>query len=248
MGVSMRVQARIAAIAAVLLGSTSAHAQSASWTISEASGRVVIRDGAGDHAGARGAAVQAGATVMTGPSARAVLVRGKDFVTLSANARMRLPEAAKAGGLFQMIQEWGNALFRIEHRKDPHFAVQAPYLAAVVKGTTFSVTVTREGSSVQVIEGAVEAATADGGAHELVRPGAVASVMASDRFRLTVQGQNAHSVASPARGRGGAGAPPAPPAPNGESGGGGEHNDAATVDGSASGGSSSRAAGYDDIA
>ena len=234
--------------AAVLLGSmmcsTSAYAQSAAWTISEASGRVVIRDSAGDHPGARGAAVPAGATVMTGASARAILVRGQDFVTLSANARMRLPDAAKAGGLFQMIQEWGNALFRIEHRRDPHFAVQAPYLAAVVKGTTFSVTVTREGSSVQVIEGAVEAATADGGAHELIRPGAVASVMASDRFRLTVQGQNAHSVDSPARGRAGAGAPAAPPTPNGASTGGGDHNDAGAVDASTSGGTGS----YDDIA
>jgi len=230
----------MAAFAAALLCSTSAHAQGAGWRISEASGRVVIRDGAGDHPGARGAAVPAGATVMTGPTGRAILVRGQDFVTLSANARMRLPVAAQAGGLFQMIQEWGNALFRIEHRRDPHFAVQAPYLAAVVKGTTFSVTVTREGSSVQVIEGAVEAATADGGAHELIRPGAVASVMASDRFRLTVQGQNAHSVDSPARGRGGASAP-ATPTPSGASTS-GDHNDAGTVD--ASGGTGS----YDDIA
>ncbi|MEO7689752.1 MAG: FecR family protein [Sphingomonas sp.] len=232
------------AVVAALLCSTSAHAQSAGWTISEASGRVVIRDSAGDHPGARGAAIPSGATVMTGPNGRAILVRGQDFVTLSANARMRLPVAAQSGGLFQMIQEWGNALFRIEHRKDPRFAVQAPYLAAVVKGTTFSVTVTREGSSVQVIEGAVEAATADGGAHELIRPGAVASVMASDRFRLTVQGQNAHSVDSPARGRGGATAPAAP-TPNGASSG-GDHNDGGAVD--ASGGSGSHAAGYDDIA
>ena len=228
------------AAAVALMGSTSAYAQSAPWTISEASGRVVIRDSAGDHAGARGATVPAGATVMTGTTGRAILVRGQDFVTLSANARMRLPGAAQAGGLFQMIQEWGNALFRIEHRKDPHFGVQAPYLAAVVKGTTFSVTVTREGSSVQVIEGAVEAATADGGAHELVRPGAVASVMASDRFRLTVQGQNAHSIDSPARGRAGSSAPVAPPAPNGASAGGGDRNDAGAVDTAAS--------SYDDIA
>ena len=228
------------AAAVALMGSTSAYAQSAPWTISEASGRVVIRDSAGDHAGARGATVPAGATVMTGTTGRAILVRGQDFVTLSANARMRLPGAAQAGGLFQMIQEWGNALFRIEHRKDPHFGVQAPYLAAVVKGTTFSVTVTREGSSVQVIEGAVEAATADGGAHELVRPGAVASVMASDRFRLTVQGQNAHSIDSPARGRAGSSAPVAPPAPNGASAGSGDRNDAGAVDTTGS--------SYDDIA
>jgi len=65
----------------------------------------------------------------------------------------------------------------------------------------------------------------------------VASVMASDRFRLTVQGQNAHSVDSPARGRSGASAPPAQPAPNGESKSGEDRNDSGTVEGSASGGS-----------
>ena len=117
-GVSMIFRAGMFTALAALLCSTSAYAQSAPWTISEASGRVVIRDGAGDHAGARGATVPAGATVMTGATGRAILVRGQDFVTLSANARMRLPGAAQAGGLFQMIQEWGNALFRIEHRKD----------------------------------------------------------------------------------------------------------------------------------
>jgi ferric-dicitrate binding protein FerR (iron transport regulator) len=39
-----------------------------------------------------------------------------------------------------------------------------------VKGTTFSVTVSPTGASVQVIEGAVEVATNDGGARQLVEP------------------------------------------------------------------------------
>ncbi|MFA5964364.1 MAG: FecR family protein, partial [Sphingomonas sp.] len=201
-GVCMLRATGIAAALAGLLITTSAFAQTGPWMISEANGQVVVRDGSGEHAATRGMTVSPGSTVLTGAGGRAVIVRDRDFVTISANARMRVPAPAATAspGLFQLIQEWGNAVFRIEHRPTPHFGVQAPYLAAVVKGTTFSITVAREGTSLQVIEGAVEAATSDGGAHELVRPGTVATVMAADRFRLSVQGQGAHFVDSPQRG------------------------------------------------
>ena len=187
---------------AALMCSTSALAQAGGWTISEASGRVVVRDAGGDRPAGRGTAVAAGATLMTGPGARAVVVRGDDFVTVSANSRIRVPDAAQATGLFQMVSEWGTSVFKIRKQAKPHFAVQTPYLAAVVKGTTFSVTVGRAGASVQVTEGAVEVATGDGGARDLVRPGAVASVSAGDRYRLTVngsQGAGKREIDSPAR-------------------------------------------------
>jgi hypothetical protein len=197
---------------AALLSSSSAFAQTGAWAVSEASGRVMIRDAAGERAAQRGSQVPAGATVLTGAGARAVLVRGEDFVTVAPNSRLRVPAAEQAAGLFQMIEEWGNAVFKIKHLPKPHFGVQTPYLAAVVKGTTFSVTVNGEGTSLQVIDGAVEVATTDGGAHDLVRPGAVATITAADRYRLSVQGQNAHVIDSPQRATP-QGAPAPAPAP-----------------------------------
>jgi hypothetical protein len=198
---------------AALLSSSSAFAQTGAWAVSEASGRVVIRDAARERAAQRGSQVPAGATVLTGAGARAVLVRGEDFVTVAPNSRLRVPAAEQAAGLFQMIEEWGNAVFKIKHLPKPHFGVQTPYLAAVVKGTTFSVTVNGEGTSLQVIDGAVEVATTDGGAHDLVRPGAVATITAADRYRLSVQGQNAHVIDSPQRATP-QGAPAPTPAPS----------------------------------
>jgi hypothetical protein len=153
---------KIMCSAVALLSSTSAFAQAGSWSVSEASGRVVIRTVSGDRSAQRGSQVPAGATLLTGSAARAVLVRGEDFVTVAPNSRLRVPTAEQATGLFQMIEEWGNAVFRIKHLPKPHFAVQTPYLAAVVKGTTFSVTVNGDGTSLQVIDGAVEVATTDG--------------------------------------------------------------------------------------
>jgi hypothetical protein len=102
--------------------------------------------------------------------------------------------------MVQIFLEWGTGLFKVKHTDKPHFGVKTPYLAAVVKGTTFTVTVGDEGSSLQVLDGAVGVATIDGGADELIRPGMVAVVGAGDRYRLTVQGQNSRTIDSPMRG------------------------------------------------
>ena len=137
---------RAAVGASLLFAAEPAFAQDGSWTVSEASGRVVLRDASGDHPLRRGAIVASGTTLLTGVSSRAVLVRGEDFVTVSASSRVRLPDA-KAASLMQVFLEWGTGLFRIKHTDKPHFGVQTPYLAAVVKGTTFSVTVSANPSS-----------------------------------------------------------------------------------------------------
>ena len=149
-------------LAALLLGGTfgTAHAQTGLWTVSEVSGRVTLKSDKGTEPVSRGEAVHPGAVLETGPGARAVIVRGKNFVTVAPNSRVRVPAAqTREAGLFDVLHEWGNAIFQIEKRPDPHFSVGTPYLAAVVKGTTFSITVSPEGTSLQVTEGAVETLT-----------------------------------------------------------------------------------------
>jgi hypothetical protein len=194
-------------LAVLVVGSVPdvALAQAKSWTLSEVSGRVTLERGQGAEAAARGDTVRPGAVLETGPKSRAVLVRGKDFVTVAPSSRIRIPAPqAREAGLFDVLQDWGNAIFQVEKQPNPHFGVGTPYLAAVVKGTTFSITVSQEGASLQVTEGAVETSTSDGGARDLIRPGIVAMVAASDRYRLTVQGQDTRTIDSPLRSNGGA--------------------------------------------
>jgi hypothetical protein len=174
-------------------------AQSLTWRISEAAGAVSIRHGAEIKPAARNAVLAPGDAVVTGAGGRAVLVHERDFVTVNANSRVTVPQAQEATGFTKLIQNLGNAIFRIEKLKAPHFGVKTPYMAAVVKGTTFSVTVDGTGTSLQVVEGAVEVATLDGGAKDLIRPGTVAVVGAGDLFRLNVQGDSARTIDSPAR-------------------------------------------------
>jgi hypothetical protein len=184
----------------LMLMAEAATAQAANWTVSESSGAVTIRAGDVSQPAKRGTIVHTGDILSTGPGSRAVVVRGNDFMTVNANSRVRLPIASNATeSVFDVIQEWGNSIFKIEKKAVPHFRVRTPYLAAVVKGTTFSITVSSDGASLQVIEGAVETATFDGGASDLVRPGVVAMVSASDRFRLTIQGQDQRTIDSPSR-------------------------------------------------
>lgn len=182
----------------MLFAATAAAAQETPWRVTEVSGNVRIADAAGNRPATRGALLSSGATIATAGGARAVLVRGQDYVTVSPNSRLRVPTEAQHGrtGLIQMLTDWGTALFRIEHQATPHFGVQTPYLAAVVKGTVFTVTVGGQGASVQVTQGAVEVSTVDGGAAEMVRPGTIAMVASSDLLQLNIEGETSRAIRS----------------------------------------------------
>ena len=179
--------------------SSAAVAGEPGWIVSEISGSVQIARAGTSKVATRGIGISAGDTVSTGPGGRAVLVRGSEYLMVAANSRLRLPEAQQANGFTQLFEDFGNVVFMIKKKMTPHFEVKTPYLAAVVKGTTFSVGVTAAGASVQVLEGAVDVATVDNGAHELLRPGAVAQVGANDLYRLAVESDGVRRViASPA--------------------------------------------------
>jgi hypothetical protein len=199
---------RMAAIALTLFvaGMASpALAQTSGWQVSEVSGDVrAVVDGQ-TRPVTRGMLLASGSAIASGANARAVLVNGRDYVILSPSSRVRvpgtaqvIPASATVGGsnMTQILTEAGTALFRIEHRPNPHFRVQTPYLAAVVKGTVFSVTVSSSGASVQVTQGAVQVSTVDGGAAELVRPGMVATVESGDLMELNIQGEVNRSIRS----------------------------------------------------
>ncbi|WP_010218173.1 FecR family protein [Sphingomonas sp. PAMC 26621] len=178
--------------------SSTAMATEPGWTVSETSGPVQIGHGGLSKVATRGLGVAAGDTVTTGPGGRAVLVRGSEYMMVAAASRLRLPVEVQATGFTQVVQEVGNVVFMIKKKMTPHFEVKTPYLAAVVKGTTFSVGVTDKGASVQVLEGAVDVATGDGGAHDLLKPGSVAMVGAQDLYRMRVESNGVTKVvASP---------------------------------------------------
>jgi hypothetical protein len=180
-----------------LVWSQTVSAAQSGWTVSEASGDVRIGQAGQAKIAIRGHALSTGDTVSTGPGARAVLVRGQEYLIVAPASRLRLPEEQKKGAITQIFEDFGNVIYKIKRKATPHFGVETPYLAAVVKGTTFSITVDREGASVQVLEGLVEVATLDGGARDLVKPGEVALVTATNPKRLRIEGIQSKTIDSP---------------------------------------------------
>jgi FecR protein len=133
--------------------------------------------------------------VETGDTGRVVLVRGSETIALGPNARVQLP-SQEVNGNTQVLQTLGSALYQIGKQKKPHFQVDTPYLAAVVKGTTFTVSVGEEVSSVDVTEGLVQVATPDGSDTEYVSPGFTGIVSKTNAGHVVVT-TTQHAPAAP---------------------------------------------------
>src|SRR5437868_4865768 len=82
-----------------------------------------------------------GDELVTGATGRATLVKGADYIVVAPRSQLRVPTTAEPTGFTRVIQTLGTLLFKVQHTGVPHFAVDTPMLAAVVKGTTFTVTV-----------------------------------------------------------------------------------------------------------
>jgi len=184
-------------IIAALLSSSAAYAGAPGWQVSEISGNVTVARQGVVKIAQRQTKLAAGDVIKTGPKGRAVLLRGGEYLVVSPASHIEIAEPAKSGKVTQIIEYLGNVLFRIDKKETPHFGVKTPYMAAVVKGTTFSVSVSQEGTAVQVTEGAVEVSTLDGGASELVTPGVIGMINSADPFDLVVIDGERRVIESP---------------------------------------------------
>ncbi len=184
-------------VIAALLSSTAAYAGTPGWQVSEISGNVTVARQGVVKIAQRKTTLVPGDVIKTGPKGRAVLARGGEYLVVSPATHIEIAEPAKSGKVTQIIEYLGNVLFRIDKKATPHFGVKTPYMAAVVKGTTFSVSVSPEGSAVQVTEGAVEVSTLDDGASELVTPGVIGMINANDPFSLVVIDGERRVIESP---------------------------------------------------
>jgi FecR protein len=185
-----------AALLALTLLASPAFAKAREWKISESSGQVFVEVDNISRPAMRGSTLKAGDYVITDANSRAVIVRGGEYVIVSPKSRIRIAKPKESGVITQIYQYLGSSLFKIEKKATPHFGVKTPYLAAVVKGTTFNVTVTENGATVQVTEGKVEVSTLDGGASDMIVPGRIARVDGDERQLLKVVGNNEREIRS----------------------------------------------------
>ena len=170
----------IAALVGVaVMAAASAHAQDG-WRVVEMEGAVrTSQPMAGVQLISTGETLGAGAVVSTGLDGRVVLARGAQEIVVGPNSRMSLP-AIEEQGVTRVLQDLGVLLFRIDKRETQHFRVDTPVIAAVVKGTTFTVAAGADAHAVHVAQGAVEVSAVSGEARQLVTPGMTVHVSRSE--------------------------------------------------------------------
>lgn len=163
-------------------------AQGGAWQVSKSSGDVWISSAAVQKAAlTSGSSLAVGDNISTGSNGRVLLTRGAETILISPNSSIGIPE--KKGELSTTItQRAGTILLEVEKRNVKHFEVETPYLAAVVKGTQFSVSVDRTGTKVNVLRGQVQVADFKSGQYALVLPGQNARVAANGSSGLHLSG------------------------------------------------------------
>lgn len=164
-----------ASLIAMLLLSFGVPAQAwADWVVARASGTVwVIAPDSTASAAVVGQALPDSWMLATGDNGRAMLTRGVEYISISPNTQIIVRDS---GPNTHVTQPAGTAEYEVEHTGVPHFTVQTPVLAAVVKGTHFTVTTNGISGSVRVERGVVEVIGAANGQRTTLTAGQSAAL------------------------------------------------------------------------
>ena len=181
---------RILTTALVLAAASSAcTAEEGAWSVGKSSGEVwITTTGAEQVSLKQEEALKPGDIIRTGRNGRVLLVRGEETILISPNSVIGLPTEKKDGLSTTIVQQAGSILLEVEKRNVKHFEVETPYLAAVVKGTQFSVTVNAASTSVEVRRGQVEVSDFKSGQIAQVMPGQVATAFTNGKPGLSLSG------------------------------------------------------------
>lgn len=187
----VRIGMRCALMAALVLGTTSgaSAADDGIWSVSKSSGEVwLATSGAQQVSLNQEETLKPGDTIRTGRNGRVLLVRGEETILIAPNSVVGVPAEKKEGLSTTIIQQAGSILLEVEKRNVKHFEVETPYLAAVVKGTHFSVTVGAGSTKVGVLRGQVEVSDFRTGQIAQVMPGQVATAFEHGKPGLNLNG------------------------------------------------------------
>lgn len=175
----------IAGLASVTLALLALPAFADDWVAVKQRGTVlVLVDGAWAKL-SRGDVVSDERIVRTLRGGRLTLQRGDEIIELGADTQVRIFD--RTGRKFTtVLQDFGTVSVEADVRDVQHFAVKTPHLAAVVKGTGFTVRSDEHSAAVEVERGRV--AVEDSDTHQSTTITAGQSVSTSDATPLEVRG------------------------------------------------------------
>ena len=149
------------------------------WSVNDLSGDAFLTTSAGEQTPLwEGAILNPGYNIRTGQNGQVLLVRDQETILIASNSVVGIPTHATEG-ISTTIDQWaGSIVLTVAKRNYVHFEVDTPYLAAVVRGTRFRVTVNKDAASVNVLRGQVEVTDFKSGQFVIVKPGQAAEVSA----------------------------------------------------------------------
>ena len=185
LGVVMRTLI-VAILTAATLAFGATAALAADWTVTRLRGTVLQLVNGDWQPLARGAVVPEHRVVRT-VGGRVTLVRGKESIELGPETAISIDDRGGAKPYTTVTQHFGQVAVEAEVKDVRHFAVETPFLVAVVKGTRFVVKSDRDESIVLVRRGAVHVADSQGESSVTVVAGQSAST--HEGAPLTVAGR-----------------------------------------------------------
>jgi hypothetical protein len=184
-----RVSGALVAAFVLVTASGAFAADGDDWVVSKSSGEVWFNASGVQQASLKQEDIlKAGDSIRTGRTGRVLLKRGAETMLVAPNSVVGLPATKKEGLSTTIVQQAGSILLDVEKRNVQHFEVETPYLAAVVKGTQFRVTIKSGSTSVDVIRGQVQVADLKSGQIAQVMPGQHATVFADGKTGLSLGG------------------------------------------------------------
>ncbi|NVK33712.1 MAG: FecR domain-containing protein [Rhodobacteraceae bacterium] len=143
----------------------------AQWVLSRVSGKVYLVAADVEAMRAkRGMVLNPGFTIVT-HSGRALVSRGEETISVGPNTSVALSKYRSNESKTTLLQRAGTVVVDVAKRSRPHFTVETPFMAAVVKGTKFEVKVTPKTARVDVERGLVQVSDFVSGDYADVGPG-----------------------------------------------------------------------------
>ncbi|WP_416357551.1 FecR domain-containing protein [Aureimonas phyllosphaerae] len=140
-----------------------------------------------------GMIVPEGRTIATAKASRVRLSSENNVMTLGPGSVAMVQPKGFFSSKTEVLQQTGSIAFDIEKRSAPHFTVKTPFMAAVVKGTAFTISVTRTDTKIGVDRGLVQVSDLKTGETAGIGAGQRASVSAATSG-LRTAGVNAPGV------------------------------------------------------
>ncbi|MES0808583.1 FecR family protein [Roseibium sp. SCPC15] len=142
----------------------------------------------------RGMVFEKGYTLGTRAGARALIARGNETISVGPNTTFAISKYRSQGVQTTLLQRKGTIEVDVQKRGKPHFTVETPFFAAVVKGTRFEVSVRGKKANVSVQRGLVEVEDFASGDRADLGAGQSASSEPARNVGLKVAGRTKPSV------------------------------------------------------